>query len=83
MVNYKRYKRNPVLDYPQREWPNKEIEKANESTKNLNEIPIQIDENFECSEDEGFKYKLKYDSEDNSSEEIENDKIINELFIYW
>ena len=28
MLNYKRYKRNPVLHYPEREWPNKEIEKA-------------------------------------------------------
>ena len=28
MLNYKRYRRNPVLDYPEREWPNKEIEKA-------------------------------------------------------
>ncbi len=28
MLNYKRYRRNPVVDYPQREWPNKEIEKA-------------------------------------------------------
>lgn len=28
MLNYKRYKRNPVLDYPEREWPNKQIEKA-------------------------------------------------------
>lgn len=28
MLNYSRYKRNPVMDYPQREWPNKEIEKA-------------------------------------------------------
>ena len=28
MLNYKRYKRNPVIDYPEREWPNKEIEKA-------------------------------------------------------
>ncbi len=28
MLNYKRYKKNPVLDYPEREWPNKEIEKA-------------------------------------------------------
>ncbi len=28
MLNFKRYKRNPVVDYPQREWPNKEIEKA-------------------------------------------------------
>ena len=28
MLNFKRYKRNPVLKYPEREWPNKEIEKA-------------------------------------------------------
>ena len=28
MLNYKRYKRNPVIDLPQREWPNKEIETA-------------------------------------------------------
>ncbi len=28
MLNYQRYKRNPVLHYPEREWPNKEIEKA-------------------------------------------------------
>ena len=28
MLNYKRYKRVPVLHYPEREWPNKEIEKA-------------------------------------------------------
>ncbi|MDD3369182.1 MAG: 2-isopropylmalate synthase [Lachnospiraceae bacterium] len=28
MLNYARYKRNPVVDYPEREWPNKEIEKA-------------------------------------------------------
>ena len=28
MLNYKRYKRNPVVDYPEREWPNKEIDKA-------------------------------------------------------
>jgi len=28
MLNYKRYKRVPVVDYPQRKWPNKEIEKA-------------------------------------------------------
>ena len=27
MLNYKRYKRNPVLHYPERRWPNKEIEK--------------------------------------------------------
>ncbi len=28
MLNYKRYRRNPVMDYPEREWPNKEIVKA-------------------------------------------------------
>lgn len=28
MLNYKRYKKNPVVYYPEREWPNKEIEKA-------------------------------------------------------
>ena len=28
MLNYQRYRRNPVIDYPEREWPNKEIEKA-------------------------------------------------------
>lgn len=28
MLNYKRYKRVPVINYPEREWPNKQIEKA-------------------------------------------------------
>ena len=28
MLNYQRYRRNPVVDYPDRQWPNKEIEKA-------------------------------------------------------
>lgn len=28
MLNYKRYRKNPVEYYPEREWPNKEIEKA-------------------------------------------------------
>ena len=28
MLNYKRYRRNPVVNYPEREWPNKEIQKA-------------------------------------------------------
>ena len=27
-MNYKRYKKNPVLDFPERTWPNKEIERA-------------------------------------------------------
>ena len=28
MLNYKRYRKNQVINYPEREWPNKEIEKA-------------------------------------------------------
>ena len=28
MLNYKKYHKNPVVDYPEREWPCKEIEKA-------------------------------------------------------
>ena len=28
MLNYKRYQKNPVIDYKERQWPNKEIEKA-------------------------------------------------------
>ena len=28
MLNYERYKRIPVLNYPERQWPHKEIEKA-------------------------------------------------------
>lgn len=28
MLNYKRYRKNPVVDYKERQWPNKEIEKA-------------------------------------------------------
>lgn len=28
MMNYKRYQRVPVMNYPDREWPNKEIQKA-------------------------------------------------------
>lgn len=28
MLNYKRYRKNPVVNYPEREWPNKEIGKA-------------------------------------------------------
>lgn len=27
-MNYQRYRKNPVVNYPEREWPNKEIEKA-------------------------------------------------------
>lgn len=28
MLNYKRYHRNPVVDFPERQWPNRQIEKA-------------------------------------------------------
>lgn len=28
MLNYQRYQKNPVMSYPEREWPGKEIEKA-------------------------------------------------------
>ncbi|MCI5585257.1 MAG: 2-isopropylmalate synthase [Lachnospiraceae bacterium] len=28
MLNFKRYQKNPVLDFPERSWPNKEITKA-------------------------------------------------------
>ena len=28
MLNYQRYKRVPVMDYPEREWPNKQIQNA-------------------------------------------------------
>ncbi len=28
MLNYKRYQKNPVVNYPEREWPNNEITKA-------------------------------------------------------
>ena len=28
MLNYQRYRRNPVVTFPERQWPNKEIEKA-------------------------------------------------------
>src|SRR5574344_1005897 len=27
-MSFARYKRNPVVDFPQRQWPNREIEKA-------------------------------------------------------
>ena len=27
MMNYQKYRRNPVIDYPERQWPGKEIEK--------------------------------------------------------
>ena len=64
MVNYKRYKRNPVLDYPEREWPNKEIEKApiwcSVDLRDGNQAlidPMQVDEKIEMFE---FLIKLGF-----------------------
>ena len=61
MVNYKRYKRNPVLNYPEREWPNKEIEKApiwcSVDLRDGNQAlidPMQVDEKIEM-----FLYLIK------------------------
>ena len=28
MLNYKRYRKNPVVDYPERKWADREIQKA-------------------------------------------------------
>ena len=28
MMNFRKYKRVPVVDYPERQWPNREIRKA-------------------------------------------------------
>ena len=55
MLNYKRYKRNPVLHYPERQWPNKEIEKApiwcsvdlRDGNQALIE-PMNVDEKKQC-----------------------------------
>lgn len=61
MLNYKRYKRNPVLDYPEREWPNKEIQKApiwcSVDLRDGNQAlidPMQVDEKIEM-----FEYLIK------------------------
>lgn len=61
MLNYKRYKRNPVLDYPEREWPNKEILKApiwcSVDLRDGNQAlidPMQVDEKIEM-----FQYLIK------------------------
>ncbi len=61
MVNYKRYKRNPVLNYPEREWPNKEIQKApiwcSVDLRDGNQAlidPMQVDEKIEM-----FQYLIK------------------------
>ncbi len=54
MLNYKRYRKNPVLNYPERQWPNKEIEKApvwcSVDLRDGNQAlidPMQVDEKIE------------------------------------
>ena len=61
MLNYKRYRRNPVLDYPEREWPNKEITKApiwcSVDLRDGNQAlidPMQVEEKIEF-----FQFLLK------------------------
>ncbi|MCR5798606.1 MAG: 2-isopropylmalate synthase [Lachnospiraceae bacterium] len=61
MINFKRYMRNPVMDYPEREWPNKQIEKApvwcSVDLRDGNQAlidPMQVDEKIEF-----FQYLLK------------------------
>ena len=61
MLNYSRYKRNPVLHYPEREWPNKEIEKApiwcSVDLRDGNQAlidPMQVEEKIEM-----FQYLIK------------------------
>lgn len=54
MLNYKRYQKNPVVDYPEREWPGKEITKApvwcSVDLRDGNQAlidPMQVDEKIE------------------------------------
>ena len=61
MLNYSRYKKNPVLDYPERKWPCKEIEKApvwcSVDLRDGNQAlidPMQVHEKIEM-----FKYLIK------------------------
>ena len=61
MLNYKRYCKNPVIDYPEREWPNKEIEKApvwcSVDLRDGNQAlidPMVVDEKIEM-----FQYLIK------------------------
>lgn len=61
MLNYKRYRKNPVIDYPEREWPNKEIEKApvwcSVDLRDGNQAlidPMVVDEKIEM-----FQYLIK------------------------
>lgn len=61
MLNYHRYQRNPVVDYPEREWPNKEIEKTpiwcSVDLRDGNQAlidPMVVDEKIEM-----FQYLIK------------------------
>lgn len=61
MLNYKRYQKNPVVHYPEREWPNKEIEKApvwcSVDLRDGNQAlidPMLVDEKIEM-----FQYLIK------------------------
>ncbi len=61
MLNYSRYRRNPVVDYPEREWPNKEIGKApiwcSVDLRDGNQAlidPMVVDEKIEM-----FQYLIK------------------------
>jgi len=61
MLNYKRYRKNPVMNYPERQWPNKEIEKApiwcSVDLRDGNQAlidPMQVEEKIEF-----FQYLIK------------------------
>ena len=61
MLNYSRYRKNPVLNYPERQWPCKEIEKApiwcSVDLRDGNQAlidPMQVHEKIEM-----FKYLIK------------------------
>ena len=61
MLNYKRYRKNPVVDYPERQWPNREILKApvwcSVDLRDGNQAlidPMQVDEKIEM-----FQYLIK------------------------
>ena len=61
MLNYSRYRKNPVLTYPERKWPCKEIEKApvwcSVDLRDGNQAlidPMQVHEKIEM-----FKYLIK------------------------
>ena len=64
MLNYKRYQKNPVVDYKERQWPNKEIEKApiwcSVDLRDGNQAlidPMQVNEKIEMFQ---FLVKLGY-----------------------